>query len=60
MFLFNILLLKHLMQSLQLMYLYSGIVLILRNTKDASGGYFGLAFVTTPPPRIERFWALTL
>ena len=27
---------------------------------DASGGYFGLAFATPPPPRVERFSALTL
>ena len=26
---------------------------------EASGGYFGLAFAT-PPPRVERFSALTL
>ena len=26
---------------------------------EASSGYFGLAF-TTPPPRVERFSALTL
>ena len=25
-----------------------------------SGGYFGLAFATPPPPRVERFSALTL
>ena len=27
---------------------------------EASGGYFGLAFATPPPPRVERFSALTL
>ena len=27
---------------------------------EASGGYFGLAFATPPPPRVERFLALTL
>ena len=27
---------------------------------EASGGYFGLAFATRPPPRVERFSALTL
>ena len=27
---------------------------------EASGGYFGLAFAMPPPPRIERFSALTL
>ena len=27
---------------------------------DASGGYFGLASATPPPPRVERFSALTL
>ena len=27
---------------------------------EASGGYFGLASATPPPPRVERFSALTL
>ena len=27
---------------------------------EASGGYFGLASATLPPPRVERFSALTL
>ena len=27
---------------------------------EASGGYFGLEFATPPPPRVERFSALTL
>ena len=27
---------------------------------EASGGYFGLAFATPPPPCVERFLALTL
>ena len=31
-----------------------------RYPPEASGGYFGLAFATLPPPRVERFSALTL
>ena len=38
-------------------------LLLLLYPPDASGGYFGLAFATPPPlppPRVERFSALTL
>ena len=33
---------------------------LLLYSPEASGGYFGLAFATPPPPCVERFLALTL